>query len=131
MLSPDLQRLERIRDYCNEIEKTVARYGDCFETFNADGDYQKSIAFSILQIGELGGGLSQEYRQKTASRIQWGLIKGMRNLVAHSYGNVDRIILWETAVTDIPVLKIFCEEQLSQSHEQHSTTKTTMEPTME
>ena len=114
MLSPDFQRLERIRDYCDEIQKTVVRYGQSFETFDTDADYQRSVAFCILQIGELAGGLSGEYRQKTASRIQWGPIKGMRNLVAHSYGNIDRSILWDTAVTDIPVLRDFCEEQLSQ-----------------
>lgn len=67
MLSPDLQRIERIWDYCLEVQKTVARYGQAFDT---DADYQRSIAFCILQIGELGGGLSPEYRQKTASRIQ-------------------------------------------------------------
>lgn len=27
MLSPDLQRIKHICDYCNEIEKTIARYG--------------------------------------------------------------------------------------------------------
>ena len=27
MLSPDLQRIEHIRDYCIEIEKTVIRCG--------------------------------------------------------------------------------------------------------
>ena len=89
---------------CLEVQKTVARYGQAFETFDTDADYQRSIAFCILQIGELGGGLTPEYRQKTASRIQWSLVKGMRNLVAHSYGNVDCNILWETTVTDIPVL---------------------------
>lgn len=115
MLSPDHQRLSRIRDYCDEIQKTIVRYGKSFEIFDVDPDYQRSIAFSILQIGELSGRLSQEYRQKTASRIQWSLIKGMRNLVVHGYGSVDRSILWETAVTDIPVLKTFCEEELSQA----------------
>ncbi len=126
MLPPDLQRLEHIRDYCDEIQKTIQRYGKDFETFDADADYQRSVAFCILQIGELGGGLSLEYRQQTANRIQWSLIKAMRNLVAHSYGNVNRGILWETAVTDIPVLRAFCEEQISQGMDNQNT----MEPTM-
>ena len=63
--------------------------------------------------GELSGGLSQEYRQATADRVQWGPIKGMRNLVAHNYGSMSREIIWETATTDIPALKRFCEEQLA------------------
>lgn len=113
MLSPDLQRIKHIRDYCTEIEKTVTRYGRAFAIFDSDPDYQRSVSFSILQIGELSGGLSQEYRQATADRVQWGPIKGMRNLVAHNYGSMCREIIWETATTDIPALKRFCEEQLA------------------
>jgi len=62
----------------------------------------------------LSGGLSEEYRKKTSNRIQWGPIKGMRNMVAHSYGSMDRQIIWETAIVDIPTLKQFCEEQLEE-----------------
>lgn len=113
MLSPDLQRIKHIRDYCTEIEKTVTRYGRAFAIFDSDPDYQRSVSFSILQIGELSGGLSQEYRQATADRVQWGPIKGLRNLVAHNYGSMSREIIWETATTDIPALKRFCEEQLA------------------
>lgn len=113
MLQPDRQRLEHIRDYCNEIKKTISRYGETFESFDADADYQRSVSFCILQIGELSGGLSADFRRTTADRIQWGPIKGMRNLVAHSYGSMSRDIIWETAVTDIPVLREFCEQQLA------------------
>lgn len=112
MLPPDLQRIKHIRDYCVEIQKTIARYGNSFEIFDTDADYQRSISFSILQIGELSGGLSAEYRKETANRVQWGPIKGMRNLVAHNYGNMSREIIWETATVDIPVLESFCNEQL-------------------
>ena len=112
MMQPDLQRLAHILDYCSEIEKTIQRYGNDFDIFDSDADYQRSIAFCILQIGELSGRLSAEYRQATAKQIQWGPMKGMRNLVAHSYGSMSRSIIWETAITDIPVLKEFCEEQL-------------------
>ncbi len=112
MLSPDLQRIARIRDYCEEIRKTIDRYGNDFDIFDTDADYQRSISFSILQIGELSGGLSQTYRETTANRIQWGPIKGMRNMVAHSYGSMSRSIIWETATVDVPVLRQFCEEQL-------------------
>ncbi len=115
MMSPDLQRISRIRDYCLEIQNTITRYGNAFQVFDVDRDYQRSIAFSILQIGELGGGLSEEYRKATSGRIQWGPMKGMRNMVAHSYGSMSREIIWETATVDIPVLLAFCEEQLNSS----------------
>lgn len=112
MFPPDLQRLEHIRDYCIDIEHTVARCGNSFETFRADLDYQRSISFCILQIGELSGKLSQEFRQNTADHIRWAQIRGMRNLLAHDYGHMSQDVIWETAVTDIPVVRRFCEEQL-------------------
>ena len=113
MMQPDLQRLMHIRDYCAEIQKTIDRYGASFAVFDADADYQRSVSFSILQIGELSSGLSEEFRRATANRVQWGPMKGMRNLVAHNYGSMSRDVIWETAVTDIPALRIFCEECLN------------------
>ena len=65
MTQPDRQRIQHIRDYCEEIRKTIERYGEGFAVFDQDADYQRSIAFSILQIGELSGGLSEEYRKGT------------------------------------------------------------------
>lgn len=50
MLPPDAQRLAHIRDYCLEIRKTIKRYGESFETFDSDPDYQRSVSFCILQI---------------------------------------------------------------------------------
>ena len=70
MQSPDLQRIGHIRDYCREIQKTIDRYGNSFEIFDRDADFQRSVAFSILQIGEFGGGLSEEYRKATSHRVQ-------------------------------------------------------------
>ena len=116
MMSPDLQRIQHIRDYCDEIRKTIQRYGADFAVFDQDADYQRSISFCILQIGELSGGLSEEYRKATSSRVQWGPMKGMRNLVAHNYGSMDREIIWETAMVDIPALKRFCDEQLTDKY---------------
>ncbi len=117
MLSPDLQRLSHIRDYYVEIQNTIKRYGKDFTVFDADHDYQRSISFSIMQIGELSGGLSDEFRKETSGRIQWGPIKAMRNLFAHNYGHMDRDIIWETATTDIPVLRDFCNEYISREQQ--------------
>ncbi len=112
MLSPDLQRISSMLDYCDEIAKTISRYGESYDIFDNDADYQRSISFSILQIGELSGGLSQEYRTATSDQMQWKAMKGMRNMVAHSYGSMSREIIWETAIQNIPELADFCRSQL-------------------
>ena len=112
MLSPDLQRLEHIRDYCVEIEKTIARYGNSFDVFAQDTDYQKSVSFSLLQIGELSGNLSEEFRRATENSIPWQSIRGMRNLFAHNYGSMDRDVIWNTAIQSVPELLAFCNQML-------------------
>lgn len=38
MTQPDLQRIQHIRDYCAEVEKTIARYGASFADFDRDAD---------------------------------------------------------------------------------------------
>ena len=113
MMSPDLQRIKHIRDYCIAIGDTVGRYGDSFEIYSADPDYQRSIAFSLLQIGELSGSLSEEFKRETSDRMPWRQIKGMRNLFAHSYGTMDHSMIWETIRGDVPEMLRFCNEQLS------------------
>ena len=112
MQSPDIQRLGHILDYCLEIQKTIERYGNDFAVFDSDPDYQRSVAFCILQIGELSGGLSEEFRKSTNQQMPWAAIKGMRNLVAHGYGTMSRNIIWETAISDIPLLIEFCKNHI-------------------
>jgi uncharacterized protein with HEPN domain len=51
----------------------------------------------------------------TLPDLLWGPIKGMRNLVAHNYGSMSRDVIYETAVTDIPALKSFCDELIEKN----------------
>ena len=91
MLSRDLQRVLKIRDYCLSIQDTMSRFGVSLEGFLSDSDYQQSIAFSVLQIGELTSGLSEEYRSATKEQIQWPHIRGLRNIIVHDYGKSGKL----------------------------------------
>ena len=42
MLSRDLQRILKIRDYCLSIQDTIARFGKSLDGFLLDSDYQQS-----------------------------------------------------------------------------------------
>lgn len=112
MVSRDRQRISKIKEYCEDIKATLIRYGPFFETFQADRDFQHSISFCILQIGELVGGLTEEYRAATNSRMQWQQIRGIRNIVAHNYGGINLEIIWDVATIDIPELDQFCCDEL-------------------
>lgn len=109
----DRQRLVKIQEYCEDIQATLFRYGNTFDKFRQDRDCQNSVAFSILQIGELAVGFTQEYRTATQDRVPWHQIRGMRNIIVHNYGSINFQILWEIATEDIPALKRFCDEQLA------------------
>lgn len=109
----DQQRLDKIALYCKEVGATVRRCEMSLDQFLADRDLQRSISFSIVQIGELVSGLSEEYRTATKESIQWSQIKAMRNIAVHDYGNIDLPIVWNSATTDIPELLRFCEKQLA------------------
>jgi uncharacterized protein with HEPN domain len=62
---------------------------------------------SLLQIGELSGHLSDDFRTATRNKMDWPAVKGMRNLFAHNYGTMDIDKIWNTATDDIPLLKSF------------------------
>lgn len=53
MMSPDLQRILRIRDYCLEIQKTISRYGNDFQIFDSDGDIREALLFLSYRLESL------------------------------------------------------------------------------
>jgi uncharacterized protein with HEPN domain len=106
----DAAVLEHILEYCEDIERYLLAVGGSFEAFLSESMCQHSIAFCILQIGELVGKLSDDLRSSTLKEINWTAIKGMRNIVVHDYGNVDLEEVWTAATRDAPTLKSFCKK---------------------
>ena len=86
-LDRDASILEHIVSYCEQIELTVDRFGDSYDTFQTDAIYRNAAALCILQIGELVGKLTEDFRD-SHDAIPWRKIKAMRNIVAHSYGTL-------------------------------------------
>ncbi|MBD5169517.1 MAG: DUF86 domain-containing protein [Oscillibacter sp.] len=109
--------LEHIVNYCDQIEMTIDRFGSSYEIFAADPIYRNAVALCILQIGELVGKLTDEFRAAHPS-IPWRQIKAVRNIVAHSYGTVDPETTWEIIVDDIPRLKAYCVRILNDAGQQ-------------
>ena len=113
MNKSDWQRLLHMRTYCEDIAAFIERFGNDFEIFITDRAYFNAVSMCILQIGELANGLSDEFREATKDQMPWGMIRGMRNWLAHSYMAADERILWETACHDVPKVLAFCEKQCS------------------
>ena len=103
--------LEHIVSYCVDIEEAVARFGKSYAIFSSDKEYRNACAMCVLQIGELSGHLSEEFRF-SHKEMPWNAIKGMRNVIAHKYGSISVETVWEAIERDIPDLKAFCVQCL-------------------
>lgn len=104
--------LQHIEFYCKEIKATIHRYGDDLDTFLNDRDYQRSVCLSLIQIGELAKALSLEFRERE-NNIPWKQICGLRDIVVHTYGNVDFEEIFKTVHQNIDDLLIFCSNWLT------------------
>lgn len=103
--------LKKIVQYSNDIKATIDRFNLTYGLFVDDFVAKHAISMCILQIGELVGNLSDEFKTEH-NAMPWREIKAMRNIAAHNYGEIDVEILWETAVEDIPELKKYCEKSI-------------------
>ena len=89
----DANILTHMLAYCDDIFDAVRRFGDSFEAFRSDKAYRNACAMCILQIGELAGHLSPEFRSGHP-QMPWNEIKAMRNVVAHAYGSISVQMTW-------------------------------------
>lgn len=70
-----------------------------------DSDDQLRLALdrAVEIIGEAACHITDELQAETPE-VPWGDIKGTRLIVAHRYYELDRDLLWETVIDDLPVL---------------------------
>lgn len=111
MKNEDIVIIKKIIKYCNDINTLLVRFNKDFKLYKKDISFQYACNMCIIQIGELANRLSEEVKE-THKDIPWRAIKGMRNLHAHDYENIDLEIVWNTLVEDIPALKEDIEKLL-------------------
>lgn len=110
MLRSDYENLVRICGFCEEVGETLKRYGADFEIYKSDLDYQKSIAFSVLQISALSGKLSENFRKDIFDSIRWLPAESVWSAV--SADGIDHEVIWQAATKKIPELHRFCNRRI-------------------
>ena len=110
----DRDIIEHILRYCEQIETAHNDFNRSRERFDNSTTYQNAISMCILQIGELVGHLSDEFKESN-SDIPWHKIRGMRNYVAHEYGSIDLDVVWYVATNSIVEVREFCQKYLAGS----------------
>jgi uncharacterized protein with HEPN domain len=109
----DVNLLVHIINYCLEISDTIQAFGTEQTIFFNNKDYQKSILFTIFQIGELAKQFSKEFLAETKAEVPWNQIMKAKDRYVHGYLTIELSKVWETAIQDIPVLEAFCKEKLN------------------
>ena len=117
MKDTNFQRIHHIKTYCEDIAETIVRFGNDYNIFKSDKDFINSVSMSMMQIGELSVGLSDAFKDATRHQIQWGALKGMRNLFTHAYISMNNSVIWESATRDVPVVLDFCIKIIEQNEE--------------
>ena len=114
MSNRNIDILEHIIRYCEEIKEAQNRFGSNLESLQSDAVYRNSVAMCILQIGELTTHLTDDFKEHY-NEIPWQKIKGMRNIAAHHYGKFDVEIMFKTISERIPDLLDCCKEIIKNS----------------
>ena len=107
-MSKDTEIIKRIIEHIENVYDAQKRFGNEYIIFASDKDYFNSVCMSLLQIGELAHHLTTEFTSAHAG-IPWKNIIGLRNVVVHGYGQLDKETIWSTLTDDLPDLYQKCK----------------------
>lgn len=113
----DLARIQAIMDIVSETERQVSELEFTKERFSepetvSDQLIAEALMNRVFRATEEAGALSDEVLAHF--EFERSEIKGVRNRLAHAYGDVDDEIIWEVIQEDFPKLlegcKAYCDE---------------------
>ena len=95
--------LENILYYCERIESFKRTFGNDIEDFLNNDAYNMSCAFSLMQIGECVKKISQWLCSEN-NNVEWNKVCRFRDFIAHNYGKVDNVVVWNIIDKHLPIL---------------------------
>ena len=109
----DKSILKHILEYCDKIERAIARFGITLDILKTDEDYRNIVSMYVFQIGELTTHFSKKFLLAN-TEMPWSKMKGMRNIAAHNYKNFSMDLLYGVLIENIPELKGYCLKKLNE-----------------
>lgn len=107
----DIQIVEHIVRYCDEVSMALEDYDFSRERFEKSPVFRNACSMPLCQIGELAKHLSNDALTKMRG-IPWKNVKGMRDFFVHEYHHMNIQTIWEAALEDVPALRKVCSEYL-------------------
>jgi uncharacterized protein with HEPN domain len=117
----DIEQKSRLRDILEAV-KRIDSYldGVSKDAFSRNVEKQDAVIRRIEIIGEATSHLSPETRAML-SGLPYRKMRGMRNVVAHDYANVDIAIVWEVATVHLNDVRRILEEYFERIGPVHHT----------
>jgi uncharacterized protein with HEPN domain len=98
----EADQVGRLRDILTASRLIASYVKDTSEAdFLADPQKQDAVVRRIEIIGEATAHLSDETRREVPA-LPFRKLRGMRNILAHDYANIDMAIIWQVATVHIP-----------------------------
>ena len=101
----EADQLGRLHDIL-EATRLIAAYvkDTTIAVFRADTQKQDAVIRRVEIIGEATAHLT-EATQRAIPELPFRKMRGMRNIMAHDYANVDVRIVWEVATVHVPEVR--------------------------
>ncbi|MFH1672762.1 MAG: DUF86 domain-containing protein [Pseudomonadota bacterium] len=90
-----IEAINKIERYTNSID---------FAAWQNDEKTVDAVIRNLEVIGEASSNLPIEIQEQYED-VPWGMMKGIRNILAHEYFGIDLEIIWKTIKDDLPILK--------------------------
>lgn len=97
-----IRRINLLLKQINAVEHNLK--GLSYEDFSKSDLLVRATCFSLIQIGEQMNKLEALLRPAYPD-LPWAKARGLRNLIVHVYNNVDPDEIYNTAISDLPLLK--------------------------
>ena len=117
----EADQLGRLRDILQAARLIASYLEDTTEAdFLANSEKQDAVIRRIEVIGEATAHLTEATRQ-AIPELPFRKMRGMRNIVAHDYANVDLKIVWEVGIVYVPEICSVLEKFFTRSQVQGGT----------
>jgi uncharacterized protein with HEPN domain len=100
----DIANLKNIIWAIEKIENSIQSINSVFDLVKNEEKYD-SIIIKLMNIGESAYNISDELKEKYNEVDWWGMYK-IRNIIAHSYHNLDENIVWDIIKNELTVDKV-------------------------
>ena len=108
----DIGDMQIIIGYCEDISHLTQLHGPPESDFRENISLQYSCVFSIIQIGEAIKRLPYRIRDENKEVDRKGLA-GLRDRIAHKYGEIDVTMIRKTVLDEIPFLEKVCRSMIA------------------